>query len=434
MNLESISQSLAQQQADLTALRSDVAYCHDVHAALVDCLSAAGTLRAPAYLAAMHRRHFQAACAAHFFQAEAQADTVFATGEIALTLGLCAGPSALRRISSTCLTISGAARAIWPKFRDLCISHIYVCGGTPDGRRMLAGAERFSSQTMSWEPLPPMSQRRGSASVGILAGQLYVCGGCSDEGQAVRSAERFNLCMLPAAGDALNDVDPLMLPCWEELPPMSSAREGASAGAMGGRLYICGGWDDSNQTLRSCECFCPEVGMWEQMPPMAERRARPAAGVLLGRIYVCGGSDRDRRLNSVESLGSLEEEDMQIWRTTPPMLQTRFAAAAAAVDGRLFVCGGWGGSLQARKSVEFYDATAEAWEFAQPMLAGRPGAVASAAAGYLYVLGGYCSELHVDSVERLDAAAAGRGALPGWVSLPSMGKRRSFAAAAAMIC
>eukprot|EP00928_Gymnodinium_smaydae_P003780 TRINITY_DN11338_c0_g1_i1.p1 TRINITY_DN11338_c0_g1~~TRINITY_DN11338_c0_g1_i1.p1 ORF type:complete len:416 (-),score=70.55 TRINITY_DN11338_c0_g1_i1:405-1652(-) len=168
-------------------------------------------------------------------------DAALRADEIAVSVGLFAGLAAIRAAGMTSRTLRGAAGSSWRAVSAVCPTHVYVCGGRAEGGQILDSVDRFCPSTGAWEELPPMSRRRVGASAGVLLGRLYICGGFSEDGQAVNSLERFD----PGSG------------CWENLPPMSISREATSAGVIGGRLYVCGGFNSDRQPLGYAERFNP---------------------------------------------------------------------------------------------------------------------------------------------------------------------------------
>mmetsp|Transcript_81803 Transcript_81803/g.264072 ORF Transcript_81803/g.264072 Transcript_81803/m.264072 type:complete len:358 (+) Transcript_81803:56-1129(+) len=104
-----------------------------------------------------------------------------------------------------------------------------------------------------------------------------------------------------------------------------------------GDVYVCGGQDGASE-LPSVERFCLARGCWEQLPPMSERRRGASACILGGRLYVCGGHNGEQELDSVEVFGF----DDGAWQTLAPMLSARWGAACGILDRRLYICGGIG--------------------------------------------------------------------------------------------
>lgn len=79
---------------------------------------------------------------------------------------------------------------------------LYVCGSLDDGGRALSSTEVFSSQTQTWEALPPASERRAWPAASTAGAELNACGGrdghrplqsteCLDPVSEVQQAQRL---------------------------------------------------------------------------------------------------------------------------------------------------------------------------------------------------------------------------------------------------
>ncbi len=82
----------------------------------------------------------------------------------------------------------------------------------------------------------------------LWAGRLYVLGGCSENGLPLDSAEVLDL----------------ESQRWCELPPIPTARAGASAVAVGDQLMVMGGMNAQQSPLASVEVYHPDEGKWER--------------------------------------------------------------------------------------------------------------------------------------------------------------------------
>ena len=55
---------------------------------------------------------------------------------------------------------------------------------------------------------------------------------------------------------------------WSNIRSMRESRSGVKVVAMGGLLYVVGGWD-GHQRLRSGEVLNPDTQMWSDLPNMS---------------------------------------------------------------------------------------------------------------------------------------------------------------------
>ena len=76
-------------------------------------------------------------------------------------------------------------------------------------------------------------------------------------------------------------------------------RSGAGAAALGGFVYVVGGYDGIRQ-LNSIERYDPEKNSWKLVCPMMYRRSALGVAMMDGHLYAIGGYDGDGFLSSVE--------------------------------------------------------------------------------------------------------------------------------------
>ena len=98
------------------------------------------------------------------------------------------------------------------------------------------------------------------------------------------------------------------------------------------------------------------------------------------------------------------------------------AYALAAVDGRLYLFGGYDGQYYVRKVYE-YDPTLDRWSPKTPMSVARGFAAAAVAKGKVYVVGGYDGTSELALCEEYDPASEGQPGGP-WVTRSSMASGR----------
>ena len=133
-----------------------------------------------------------------------------------------------------------------------------------------------------------------------------------------------------------------------------------------------------------------------------------------------GGSNIDAVFSSVERYDTLTNS----WTTVAPMSTARQKHAVAALDGKLYACGGWHVSNRtALTSVERYDPDTDSWETVAPMKTARSESSAAVLDGKLYVAGGQSEPLDISTiistVERYDPSAN------VWEEVPPMINARS---------
>ena len=126
------------------------------------------------------------------------------------------------------------------------------------------------------------------------------------------------------------------------------------------------------------------AGRWKAMPELPHPRAAHAVVVSGRSIYVLGGP----------STAIVDRFDGKLWHKETTMPGGRVnAPAAVAVDGKIYVIGGFSGSSnEPLSTVRVYDTVMRSWSLAAPLPAPRGGEAAAVLKGKIHVIGGGNSE------------------------------------------
>jgi N-acetylneuraminic acid mutarotase len=227
---------------------------------------------------------------------------------------------------------------------------------------------RHDPATNAMQELPVIGIARFGASMAVLDAKLYLVGGADvDTGESMRSVERY---------------DPVTN-AWEAVANMRSKRAALGVAVLDGKLYAAGGIndmyigvypvEDDDLHMTSVERYDPATNAWEAIAPMSTKRSHHGAAALGGKLYVAGG------FNDVAQLSSAEQYDpaTNTWTAVPAMSTERDGNRMAVLDGKLYAVGGQSGGHPLR-SVERYDPETNAWEAMAPM--GHPRAYGSVVA------------------------------------------------------
>ena len=149
----------------------------------------------------------------------------------------------------------------------------------------------------------------------------------------------------------------------------------------------------------------PELGgTWAAGPPLPTPRGEVAAAVLDGRLYVAGGFGDPRGSHS----RAFEAFDpaTSSWKELALLPEGRDHAALTALDSRLYLTGGNTEVFAARANLWIYDPAADRWS-AGPLMPDRRSAHAAVGVdGRLYVVGGVIpSRTFEDPTWRYDPAS-----------------------------
>ena len=103
-------------------------------------------------------------------------------------------------------------------------------------------------------------------------------------------------------------------------------------------ILAVGGWDGSNE-LDTCELFDGAKLKWQFVAKLQTACYWASASTVDDKVYVFGGKENDG-----EFLDSVEEYAAGKWTLLPVRLSVaRSTLAAATVNGRVYVCGGFPG-------------------------------------------------------------------------------------------
>ncbi len=129
-------------------------------------------------------------------------------------------------------------------------------------------------------------------------------------------------------------------------------------------------------------------GAWRAAPSLPVPRQESAVVALDGRIYVIGGYGAQP---VPDTLVLVYDAVAGTWGEAAPVPEALHHAAAAVVDGKIYLIGGFGRSFADRApvaSVWAYDPARDQWEPRAPLPAPRGALAAAVLDGRIYALGG----------------------------------------------
>jgi hypothetical protein len=182
---------------------------------------------------------------------------------------------------------------------------------------------------------------------------------------------------------------------WTDLPPPPTETRNAAAASLGGRVYLAGGEvfdeedDETVEVIAHVTCFDPApadgADAWAAVAPMGTTRRYAAAASLNGFLFVSGGDVYDdEALSSVERYSPASDA----WEAVASMTSGRSSHQLLALGGFLYAIGGWDNNGARVATAERYDPAANTWTPIASMARGRCLFAAAAMGGFLYVTGG----------------------------------------------
>ena len=239
-----------------------------------------------------------------------------------------------------------------------------------------------------------------------LAGACALLLGCGeDDDTGPSSATPTSAATATATASPVATGQPVSTPAsgrWEARAAIASGpRQETAAVALGGEVYVLGGFDGSGRVVATVEAYDPRADRWRSVADLPLAMHHANAAVVDGRIYVTGfltgrGFEADGR-------AFVYEPERDTWEAIAPLPagRERGASAVAVVDGRIYVAGGLRGGAVADFSV--FDPATGLWAELTDLPARSDHLAAGAIEGVVYAAGG-----RDGSIGRHRAQAEGR--------------------------
>ena len=139
---------------------------------------------------------------------------------------------------------------------------------------------------------------------------------------------------------------------------------------LDGKIYVVGGFNGA--FLATVEVYDPATNAWSQAAAMGTGRSNLGVAVLGGKLYAAGGRNGTGSMHSSVSLMEVFDPQTNAWTPVAPMSTARGSFAMAAVQGKLYVAGGYAaGGGDGITLAEAYDPQQNHWEAVAPMAQGR---------------------------------------------------------------
>lgn len=261
--------------------------------------------------------------------------------------------------------------AAWQEIAgDVIDGRLWIIGGF-EGGRPTAAVRVFDPAVGRWEDAPRLPANLHHMAAAAVGGDLYALGGYLDF-----TFTPVSQCYVLRRGAA----------AWAPLRPLPEPRGAATAGVLGGRIVVAGGYGTSQRLLAPVALYDPRTDTWTAGRDLPTPREHLASVTHAGRLWVFGG----RRGGLDTGLATVEAYDpvVDAWQTDlPPMPLPRGGFAAARLGAVVYVLGGER-SDRALTEVDALDLTTLTWRAAPPLPTARHGFVALAAAGRVWAIGG----------------------------------------------
>ncbi len=227
--------------------------------------------------------------------------------------------------------------------------HVYVAGGLTNAKPEVVTntVEAYSISLDQWELVAPIPVPLHHMAVAAVGGLLYVMGGFDSDGDA-----RSETWVYDPVGDQ-----------WSGAAPLPASRGACWAAEYDGRIYLFGG-RLGQDTVASTFIYDPGSDQWTLGQDMPTARNHLIAVTVGDFIYVMGGRP------PLVDVNERYDPFLDDWATLTPMPTGRSAMAAAAMGNKIYVAGG---EVPLFSVNEVYDISSNSWSCAEEMPIPRHG-------------------------------------------------------------
>jgi N-acetylneuraminic acid mutarotase len=174
---------------------------------------------------------------------------------------------------------------------------------------------------------------------------------------------------------------------WSQGPSMPFAANVGGAAVIGTDLYVVTSGEPSSVYRTRLLRFSIPTGVWTELS-IPQTQYLPAVGALDGKLYLAGGWDGSIWIDWL----SIYNPTTGTWANGPSLPSPRYGAAAAVIGSQLYVIGGDGGPTRPQEvgtnTVFRYDATTSTWTTLAPVSSPRYASGAAVMRGMIYAAGG----------------------------------------------
>ncbi|PYI80331.1 MAG: hypothetical protein DME26_21780 [Verrucomicrobia bacterium] len=245
---------------------------------------------------------------------------------------------------------------------------------------MRASVHSTLAQGGVWTTKSPMTQPSLLAGAAVINGRMYVVGGNDGNGTTAAITEIY---------DPNTDA-------WSFGSPASIARAVMATGALNNKVYVAGGWQnsDANASTGALEIYDPVTDSWANGAPMSTPRGAMATAVIGGKLYAAGGyaSYPYHAFHTLEIYDPLSNS----WLTGAPMPNAVSFAGGAAINGKFYVAGGVSvNETPPTATLQIYDPVSDTWTTGAPMPTPNYGLAAGVIDGKMIVVSGDVSNVDI---------------------------------------
>ena len=242
----------------------------------------------------------------------------------------------------------------------------------------------------SWATKASMHFPRTGAGAVAANGIVYVIGG----------SQRYNVSDTGFSYISINSTeayDPTT-DNWVEKASMPTPRDGLGTAVFQGKIYCFGGRNvskDYSISINANEAYDTKTDSWETKTPMPTARSGIEASEVDGKIYLIGGWIESESSSIAERSAQVEIYDpvTDTWGNGSPIPTAVGGYASAVLDGKIYVVSGVAIGSTRTNLTQIYDPKTDEWSLGAAIPMSVSGAVAGSTTGLnaakaIYVIGG----------------------------------------------
>eukprot|EP01114_Cavostelium_apophysatum_P003639 TRINITY_DN136_c0_g1_i1.p1 TRINITY_DN136_c0_g1~~TRINITY_DN136_c0_g1_i1.p1 ORF type:complete len:359 (-),score=70.23 TRINITY_DN136_c0_g1_i1:39-1115(-) len=277
--------------------------------------------------------------------------TSVVVGDNIIVAGGCVTQACTSAANCTCSEITAVVEAFVPSSQSWVVlpdmpaarfrhgaavigTKMFVIGGRDVFDEVQKTTFVFDWNTQNWTILPQIWEDPSSDLVAASFGNLLF----AISGYSATYETLARTCVL-------NTEDPNASWGCGKIAAMSQTRGDACGIALNGKIYVFGGYSDSDwcAPLPSLEVYDPLTNEWQSKPDMHVARGDCACASLHGEFHAMGGETKDGDCTSI-SISDVEHFDVNknAWIEEDPLDIPTFRFSGASYEGAFYVFGGQG--------------------------------------------------------------------------------------------
>lgn len=204
-------------------------------------------------------------------------------------------------------------------------------------------------------------------------------------------------------------------PGWSTAPSLARGKtQETAAVALGGKIYVIGGFDDQAAVLDSVQVLDTQACTWTAGPALPRPVHHANAAVVGDTIWITGAMET-LSFTAVAHVWSWKPATETAWTQHAGMPGPRGSALTGVIGGKIYVAGGLRGAIPA-VDVSVFDPATGSWDTTLPPLPeSRDHACGGVVGGKLYLAGGRGGAIGSISPNVTEYTPGG-----GWVTKPPM--------------